>query len=268
MRGRARFCYGRCCGHCDDAWLRAALVAIISPGPEFIGKGLKPKNLLIGDASSRLFLQFDWFSMRGRKGSRPQMRRLIMARISTVPTGKTPATLIIALTIAVSLALLGSMAFAAQNRFTLKAPNGVAFSDFKGYETWQDVAVSQVDGGLKVIVGNTAMINAYRKGIPGNGQHFPDGSKIVKIEWSQKKNPESPYSVTVPDTLKSVSLIEKDSKRFPETSGWGYAQFLYDPATRTFKAYGSDASFAKQVCYSCHTAVAGKDYIFTAYPPR
>lgn len=70
------------------------------------------------------------------------------------------------------------------------------------------------------------MINAYKEGIPGNGKPFPDGVAIVKIEWSKKKNPVSPYFVKLPDTLKSVSFIEKDSKRFPDKSGWGYAQVL------------------------------------------
>jgi len=125
-----------------------------------------------------------------------------------------PATVIIV----VLLAVLGSMALAAQDRFTLKAPNGVAFSEIRGYETWQDVAVSQTDDGLKIIVGNTAMINAYKNGIPGNGKPFPEGSKIVKIEWSKRKNPASPYPVMEPDTLKSVAFIQKYSKRFPETS--------------------------------------------------
>jgi hypothetical protein len=118
------------------------------------------------------------------------------------------------LIIVVLFAVLGSMALAAQDRFTLKVPNGLAFSEFRGYETWQDVAVSQTENGLKVIAANNAMINAYRQGVPGNGKPFPEGSKIVKIEWSSKKNPESPYFVMVPDTLKSVSFIEKDTKRF------------------------------------------------------
>jgi hypothetical protein len=166
--------------------------------------------------------------------------------------------------IAVSLAVLGSMALAAQDRFTLKVPNGLAFSEFRGYQTWQNVAVSQTENGLKVIAANTAMINAYKNGIPGNGKRFPDGSKIVKIEWSPKKNSESPYFVMVPDTLKSVSFIEKDTKRFPNTSGWAYAQFLYDAASETFKPFGSDASCG----HACHTTVAAKDYIFTAYPRR
>lgn len=127
--------------------------------------------------------------------------------------------------IAVSFAVLGGMALAAQDRFTLKVPNGPAFSDFRGYENWQNVAVSQTENGLKVIAANTAMTNAYRSGIPGNGKPFPDGSKIVKIEWSAKKSTESPYFVMVPDTLKSVSFIEKNSKRFRDSGGWGYAQF-------------------------------------------
>ena len=170
--------------------------------------------------------------------------------------------------IVVLLAAPGSMAQTAQDRFTLKAPNGVGFSEFKGYETWQDVAVSQTDDGIKVILGNPTMIKAYQQGIPGNGKPFPDGSITVKIEWSKIKNPVSPYSVTIPDTLKSVSFIEKDSKRFPDTSGWGYAQFRYDAASNTFTPYGKDSSFAKEECYQCHTVVKSKDYIFTAYPLR
>jgi hypothetical protein len=166
--------------------------------------------------------------------------------------------------VAVSLAVVGGMAFAAQDRFTLKVPNGIAFSDFKGYETWQTVAVSQTETSLKVISANTPMINAYRNGIPGNGKKFPEGSKIVKIEWTSKKNAESPYFVMVPDNLKSVSFIEKNSKRFASTSGWGFAQFQYDAASETFKPFGNDAACG----YQCHTTVASKDYIFTAYPKR
>ena len=158
----------------------------------------------------------------------------------------------------------GSIALAAQNRSTLKVPNGLAFSEIKGYEDWQDVAVSQTENGLKVIVANKAMINAYRKGIPGDGKPFPDGSKIVKIEWTQKKNAESPYFVMVPDALKSISFIVKDSRKFKDTGGWGYAQFQNDAASDTLNPFGTDAACG----HACHTAVKAKDYIFTAYPRR
>jgi hypothetical protein len=175
---------------------------------------------------------------------------------------RSPSSVI--LIIAVLVAILGSMALAAQDKYTLKVPNGLAFSEFSGYENWQDVAVSQTENGIKVIVANPAMIDAYRDGIPGNGKRFPDGSKVAKIEWTSKRNPESPYFVMVPDTLKSVSFIEKDTNRFPDTNGWAYAQFLYDAASDTFTPNGSDAKCG----YACHATVAAKDYIFTAYPKR
>jgi hypothetical protein len=94
--------------------------------------------------------------------------------------------------VVVLCAVLGGVAFAAQDRFTVKVPNGLAFSDFRGYETWQDVAASQTEASLKVIAANNVMINAYRQGVPGNGKPFPEGSKIVKIEWTSKKSTESP----------------------------------------------------------------------------
>lgn len=166
--------------------------------------------------------------------------------------------------VALSLAALGGIAFAAQDRSSLKVPNGLAFEEFKGYENWQYVAVSQTETSLKVIAANPAMMKAYRSGIPGNGKKFPNGAKIAKIEWVAKKNAESPYFVMVPDTLKSLSFIEKDSKRFPDTNGWAYAQFMNDAASDTLTATGNDAKCG----YACHTTVAAKDYIFTAYPRR
>ena len=47
--------------------------------------------------------------------------------------------------------------------------------------------MSQTEDGIKAILANPVMINAYREGIPGNGKPFPEGSMIVKIEWSKKR---------------------------------------------------------------------------------
>jgi hypothetical protein len=166
-----------------------------------------------------------------------------------------------------SLAALISIALAAEDKYTLKAPNGVAFSEFRGYESWQNVAPSVTKDGIKSILANPVMIKAYQDGMPGNGKPFPDGSMIVKIEWKKKPNTDSPYSVEVPDTLKSVAFIQKDTRRFPDSSGWGYAQFNYDATSGTFKPFGNDSSFAT-TCYKCHTIVKATDYIFTGYPER
>jgi hypothetical protein len=163
--------------------------------------------------------------------------------------------------------LLGSLVLAAQDRYALKIPNGLAWSEFRGYETWQNVAASQTETSLKVIAANDVMINAYRDGVPDNGKLFPDGSKVTKIEWSFKKNPVSPYFVNIPDTLKTVAFIEKDTERFPNTHGWAYAQWAYDAATDTFKPSELDQS-GSECGFACHTTVAARDYIFTAYPKR
>jgi hypothetical protein len=97
---------------------------------------------------------------------------------------RTPSSMI--LIIAVMLAVFGGIAIAAQDRYTLKLGK-LAFSDFRGYENWEDVAVSQTETMLKVIVANDVMMKAYRQGLPANGKFFPEGSKVVKIEWSFKK---------------------------------------------------------------------------------
>jgi hypothetical protein len=171
------------------------------------------------------------------------------------------------LIIALMLAVCCGMAIAAQDKYTLKIPNGLAWSEWRGYEKWADVAVSQTETEIKAIVANPIMMDAFRSGLPSSGKLFPNGSKIAKLEWSFKKNPVSPYSVNVPDTLKTVAFIEKDTKRFPDTHGWAYASWDYDAATDTFKPASLDPSGAK--CgFACHTTVSAQDYIFTAYPKR
>jgi hypothetical protein len=174
--------------------------------------------------------------------------------------------------VAVLIAVMVRVVFAAQSsqqdKYTLKSPNGIAFSDFRGYEDWQDVAVSRTEKDIKAILANPVMINAFKSGVPGNGKPFPDGSKIVKIEWSKAPNPLSPYAVEIPDKIDAVAFIEKDSTRFPDSSGWGYAQLNYDAPTDKFSAYGTDASFGTKICYQCHTIVKTNDFIFTAYHPR
>ena len=139
--------------------------------------------------------------------------------------------------IAVVLAVLGGKAISAQDKYTVQVANGLAFSEIRGYEDWQTVAVSDTEGAIAVILANPVAIGAYRAGVPGNGKPFPDGSKIAKLQWKPKKSAEAPFSVNVPDTFTQAFFIEKDSKRFPASSGWGYALFNYDAASDTFTPY-------------------------------
>jgi hypothetical protein len=170
--------------------------------------------------------------------------------------------------VALSLCILISVVFAAQDKYTVKIPDGLAFSEFKGYEDWQSVAVSVTETSVKSILANPAMIKAYKEGIPANDKPFPEGSKIVKIEWIKEKNAVSPYFVEIPQTLKTVSFIEKDSKRFPDTHGWAYGQFAYDANSDTFKPSPPLSVTGHECGYACHTVVKANDYIFTGYAPR
>jgi hypothetical protein len=177
------------------------------------------------------------------------------------------------LTLIATGALLATSAFAqnaataanAQDKYTLRLPDGLAFSDFKGYEDWRLISSSKTDDRLKVILGNSTIIAAYKSGIPGNGKPFPDGSKIAKVQWKPKKSTEAPFAVEVPDTLADLFFMEKNSKKFPDTGGWAYAQFDYDATTATFTPNKGGTPNCGNVC---HKAVKAKDYVFHPYQNR
>jgi len=173
---------------------------------------------------------------------------------------------------AVSLFAVGA-AIAAQDKYTLQVPGGLAFSEFKGYEDWQAVSVSQTDHAFALILANPVMIEAYRAGSPGNGKPFPDGSKMAKIHWAPIQSSEAPDpSTKIPGTLKDVDFMVRDSKRFADSGNWGYGAFEYDAKSDTFTPattaaqppQGNDAKCG----FACHTLVKNRDYVFTEYAHR
>ena len=164
-----------------------------------------------------------------------------------------------------SVAVIAGSVETSTEKYALKSPSGIAFADFKGYEDWSVVSSARTDEVLKVIVANPSMIKAYKSGIPGNGKSFPDGSRIVKLQWKPKKSTEAPFAVEVPDVFSQAFVMEKDSKRFPNSGGWGYAVFNYDAAADKFSP---DAASPSDCGHVCHKAVAAKDYIFHPYQKR
>ena len=167
--------------------------------------------------------------------------------------------------LAASVAVFAASVETPQDKYSLKSPSGIAFSDFRGYEDWSVVSSARTDEVLKVIVADPKMIKAYKAGVPGNGQPFPEGSRIVKLQWKPKKSTEAPFVVDVPDVFAQAFVMEKDSKKFPKTGGWGYAVFNYDAASDTFTA---DPKSLSDCGHACHVAVKAKDYIFHPYQKR
>ena len=177
----------------------------------------------------------------------------------------------IAIVAVVTAVLGGATAIAQQDKDTLQVPDGLAFSEFKGYEDWQVVSTSHSDELVAVILANPEMIDAYRAGTPGNGKPFPDGAKMAKIHWTPKRNQYFPET-TVPGPQHDVDFMVKDSKRFADSGGWGWAVFKYDAASDTFTP-GTLADKPPQAndakCgFACHTVVETRDYVFTEYGKR
>jgi Cytochrome P460 len=181
------------------------------------------------------------------------------------------AALISVLTVALAV-VVAAAAPSAQDKDSVSVPNGLGFSDFKGYEGWSVMAISDNQGKIAAILGNLVMINALKSGIPGNGKPFPDGAKIAKIHWNPAKADKEPGDPTVPGTQFNADFMLKDSKRFADSGGWGWASFDYDAAADKFSPateadtppQGHDAKCG----FACHTLVKDHDYVFTAYAHR
>lgn len=154
----------------------------------------------------------------------------------------------------------------AQNKYTVKVPGGLAFSEFRGYEAWQTIAISRNDKVMAVILGNPAMIAAYAAGIPANGKPVPDGAKMAKVHWKPKQSQFFP-DATVPGELLNVDFMVKDSKRFADSAGWGWAVFDYNAESDTFTPgtlAGTPPQDHDAKCgLGCHTIAKSRDYVFT-----
>ena len=169
-------------------------------------------------------------------------------------------------------ALAASVAISAQDKYTLQVPNGLVFSEFRGYEDWPVIAFSENGGLVAVIMGNPAMIEAYKAGVPDNGKPFPDGARMAKIHWIPKKQEAYPGQPMVPGTQHDVDFMMKDSKRFADSGGWGWAAFEYDAASDTFRpatvADNPPQEHDAKCGFACHTLVEKRDYVFTEYGKR
>jgi hypothetical protein len=185
---------------------------------------------------------------------------------------------IASIVIASASIFVAGITLAAQDKYALKSPSGISFSEFKGYELWQMIGPSQADDGagcssspdpgcIKSILGNPVTIRAYADGFPANGKPVPDGAVIAKIEWAKARNTEAGYGMTIPGNLTEVGFMVKDSKRFPQTDGWGYATFKYATSSDVWTAFGDGPEFV-DTCHACHSVVKARDFVFTHYQKR
>ena len=173
---------------------------------------------------------------------------------------------------ATMLALAAGAAISMQGKNSVAVPGGLGFAEFRGYEKWETINVSQSGPLIAVILGNEAMIDAYTAGYPGNGKPFPDGAKMAKVHWKATKKTATPGQPLVGGAQHDVDFMVKDSKRFAAYGGWGYAMFRYDAASRSFRPgttadsppQGNDAACG----VACHTVAKDRDFVFTVYATK
>jgi len=172
------------------------------------------------------------------------------------------------------VALLGALStssLSAQDKYTVKVPGGLAFAEFRGYEGWQLISISENGPVMAATLGNPTMIQAYKAGFPENGKPWADGSKMAKVHWVPKKSERS-LGATVPSTLHDVDFMVKDSKRFADSgglavvsAGWKvWVAESYSNAPHPQPPQGHDAKCG----FACHTIVKNRDYVFTDYAGR
>lgn len=137
------------------------------------------------------------------------------------------------------------------------APNGITL--YPDYMSWKVVAPSYREdkGHIRIITGNETAVAALKAG----KKPLPDGSVLAKVAWKAEKHPAFPVA-TEPGSFVQVEFMVKDSAKYRETGGWGFARFV----GKDLKPYGKDPGFVAE-CFGCHTPVAGNDYLFTKLAP-
>jgi hypothetical protein len=173
---------------------------------------------------------------------------------------------------ATALALTGVAAMSAPDKYALKVPGGLAFSEFRGYEDWAVVTIDHTSELMKAIVANPVAMEAFRAGIPENGQPFPDGAKMAKIEWKPKKSADAPYDIDVPAVVYDLDFMVKDAKRFADSGGWGYAVFRFDAASNRYEpatqSHTPPQANDAKCGAACHEIVRGRDHVFSEHAKR
>ena len=122
------------------------------------------------------------------------------------------------------------------------------------YKDWRVLGVShRLDKTfVRAIVGNHVAIDAAQS---GKITPWPDGTIIAKLSWKEQTHPNWPQAV-IPGEFVGAEAMIKDSKKFPETGGWGFGH--WEGKTLVMNDKEKSAT-----CFACHTPMKDHDYVYT-----
>jgi len=106
------------------------------------------------------------------------------------------------------------------------------------------------NGSMRVMFANPIAMSALRGGYINP---WPKGSIIAKVVWEKLEDKDGNIR---PGKLINIQYMVRDSHKYKETEGWGFARF----DTSDLKPYGHLADFKK--CIACHQAVKGTGFVF------
>ncbi|WP_373033735.1 cytochrome P460 family protein [Sulfurovum sp.] len=134
---------------------------------------------------------------------------------------------------------------------TPEPSHGISYPD--GLQNWSAIAVShRTDNNtLRVILGNEIAVKAARS---AQTNPWPDGAVLAKVVWKDTQL-ENWQAATAPGDFVHAEFMFKDSKKYAETYGWGWARWV----GMEQKPFNDGA----QICIACHTPVKNRDWVFT-----
>jgi len=129
--------------------------------------------------------------------------------------------------------------------------HGVAYPE--GWKDWSTIAVSHRTDNktIRTILGNDIAVKAARS---GNTNPWPDGAILGKVVWKDTQL-EDWQSATAPGKFVHAEFMFKNSKKYADSYGWGWARWV-GLEQKPFEK-------GMQVCTSCHTPVKNRDWVFT-----
>ncbi len=100
-------------------------------------------------------------------------------------------------------------------------------------------------------MGNDVAVKAARS---GQTKPWPDGAILGKVVWKDATLEDWP-AATAPGEFVHAEFMFKDSERYSNTHGWGWARWV------GLEQVPFDEGM--QACISCHTPVKDRDWVFT-----
>lgn len=166
-------------------------------------------------------------------------------------------------TLRISVLVLAAISVMVASVATLAAPPSAppTVSYPEGYRSWTHVksmwlgaehGLADPFAGLHHVYVNAAGEEALRLGRP-----LPDGTVLV---FDLLQASVADHAI-VEGSRKLVGVMQKDSRKWPTTGGWGFEGFAGDSKTDRLVTDGGTS------CFACHQSRTAQGYVFTEWRP-